>query len=679
MAEPRLVPVDFDPFAGQQQDTGSGPLVVTVAPNRKAAEPKLIPVDHDPFAQAPSTWDAVKNTAADVAQSLPTGIIKGAIGLAGLPGLAAQGVGAASDLITEKVFGLTVPEEIKANKPAVAISPDNLTKQFESATGKLYEPQTTAGKFARTIGEFIPSAGGGLASQLRYAVAPGIASEGAGQLAQGTGFEQEARIGAALAAGGVASMIGRGNRAPQALAPALQGVDDAALTSARTIMDDAARQGITLTWDEAINHATRGATNLGDVRRIIEKTPEGGAVLRPIMAERPAQVDAAARRTFDEIAPQPASPFSVGREAGTIAEGRINQVRDTINAASDPFYDAAALVRLSPAEMARVRALPGYPEAAASVRNDPQLARYVKGLPEDSVGFLNEVKKQLDTAAENAASPVNAQKNMQRSSGYGSDAKVVREAGERASPDYARALELQSRARQEILQPILDGPIGKIAGKDRTTREALDALFPKDPLSGSAADVTSAVQTLVKGRPAVAQQLVRLHAEGVFNQAAKTLQGGENVMGGAKFAAAIRGNPQQAENLEAAVRALPDGAARWDGFNRLLDILEATGRRPAPNSVTAIDQVTLERMKGGSKLGELGNAIVTGGIKLPARVTKWYEGVQQGRNAEGLAKILVDPNALPLLRALAREPSTGSKALALSSRLGAMAAQASRE
>lgn len=675
MAEPRLVPVDHDPFAAAPvQDSGSGPLVVTVAPNR---QPKLVPVDHDPFAQ-PSTWDNVKNTAADVAQALPTGIIKGAIGIAGLPGLGAQALSAGVDRITD-IMGVQVPESVKANKPAVAISPEALTQRFEDATGKLYQPQTTAGKFAQTVGEFVPAAGRGVANQLRYALVPGIASEAAGQATEGSFIEPYARAGAAIAAGVGAGMVGRGNRAPQALAPALQGVDDAALTNARSLMEEAAQRGVPLTWDEAINQVTGNATNLGNVRRVVENSPEGAAILRPMMAERPGQVAAAARQTFDDIGPTASNPASLGREAGTIAENRVNSVRSAINTASEPSYTAASTVRLSPQDMARVKALPGFDEAAKAVRSDPQLARYVQGLPEDSVGFLNEVKKQLDTAAENASSPVNAQRNMQRAAGYGSDAAAVRQAGEAASPDYARALAIQTQGREQILQPILDGPIGKIASKDTTTRQALEALFPSNPLPGSAADVASTMATLVRARPAVAQQLVRLHAEGVFNQAAKSLQGGENVMGGAKFAAAIRGNPQQAENLEAAVRALPQGDARWDGFTKLLEVFEATGKRPAPNSMTAFNQQIQEGMKGGGWLGEAANAVATAGVKLPGRVTKWYEGVQQGKNAAGLAKILVDPNALPLLRALAKEPSTGNKALAVSARLGAMAAQTTRD
>lgn len=630
-------------------------------------------------AQQPAEKPGYLDTAKDVAQALPTGILKGAIGLAGLPGDMSRVVTGVSDAIAEpilKYFGLDpLPEAIKENRPAQALGSASIRQRFEDATGKLYQPQTTAGRYAQTVGEFIPGTGGKLANVLRYAVAPGIASEAAGQATEGTAFEPFARAGAAVAAGGVASMIGRGNRAPEALAPALQGIDDAALTNAKSIMDDAARQGITLTWDEAINHATKGATSLGDVRRLIEQTQEGAAVLRPIMAQRPGQVDAAARRTFDRIVPQPAQPFGVGRVAGEVAESRVNDVRDAINAATDPLYSAASGVRLSAQDMARVRALPGYSEAAAAIRKDPQLARYVQGLPEDSVGFLNEVKKYLDTAGKQAASAVNPQGNMQRAAGYGIDASAVKQAAEAASPEYARALAIQQQARETILQPILDSPIGKIAGKDTTTKQALEALFPKDPLVGSAGDVSQAVGVLAKAKPIVAQHLVRMHAEGVFNQAAKNLQGGENVMGGAKFAAAIRGNAQQAENLEAAIRALPGGDARWDGFTKLLDALEATGKRPAPNSATAPNQVLLERMKGGGWLGEATNAVATGGLKLPGKITKWYEGVQQGKNAEGLAKILVDPNALPLLRALAKEPSTGAKATYLAGRLATIGMQ----
>jgi hypothetical protein len=596
------------------------------------------------------------------------------IGLVGLPGDIAQRLGSVSDYVAEKITGER-PQRVGGGRSVgEMLGSANLRKQYEAVTGPLYEPQTTAGKFAQTVGEFLPASGGGLANAAKFAVVPGIASEAAGQATEGTGFEGAARAVAAVGAGLGAAAAG-GMKAPAALSGSMQGVDDAALMKARDLMNSAAQQGIRLTWDEAIGKVTNGASNLGSLRRVVENTPEGAAVLKPMMAERPAQVAAAAGRTFDNIAPPSAAPSTIGPEVGRLAEGRVNDVRGAINTATDPLYKAAETVRLSPGDMARVRALPGFDDAAKAVRSDPQLARYVQGLPDDSVGFLNEVKKQLDTAAQNAASPVNAQQNMQRSAGFGSDAGAVRQAAEAASPDYARALAVQAAARQQILQPILDGPIGKIASKDTTTRQAIDALFPQNPLPGSQVEVADAMKALANKNPMVARQLVRAHAESVFNEATQNLASGANQFGGAKFAAQIRGNPQQAANLEAAVSALPQGPERLAGLNVFLDTLEATGYRPQAGSMTAFNQQLQQQMQGGGKVGEIANAVATGGFKLPSRVTKWYEELRQGKNAGQLAKILVDPDALPLLRAIAKEPPGTSKALAITARLTAMGAQ----
>ncbi|HEY5798267.1 MAG TPA: hypothetical protein VIU82_24960 [Bosea sp. (in: a-proteobacteria)] len=622
----------------------------------------------------PSTWDRVKSTAADVAQSAVSGVNKGVIGLAGLPGDAASFIGGVADAAAEKITGQPVPKIGTGRALGEIIGGQNIRKQYEAATGPLYEPQTTAGKFASTVGEFLPASGGGVANAIKFAAIPGVASEAAGQLTEGTGFEGPARAVAAVGAGLGAAAVG-GMKAPTALSGSMQGVDDAALSQARDLLNAASQQGIRLTWDEAIGKVTSGASNMGNLRRVVENTPEGAAVLKPMMAERPAQVAAAAGRTFDNIAPPSAAPSGIGPAAGRIAEDRVNEVRGAINTATDPLYKAAETVRLSAGDMARVRALPGFDDAAKAVRSDPQLARYVQGLPDDSVGFLNEVKKQLDTAATNAASPVNAQQNMQRSAGFGADAGAVRQAAEAASPEYVQALAVQASARQQILQPILDGPIGKIASRDTTTKQAIDALFPSNPLPGSEAEIAGAMKALSNKSPMVARQLVRAHAESIFNEATQNLASGANQFGGAKFAAQIRGNPQQAANLEAAVSALPQGAERLAGLNVFLDTLEATGYRPQAGSMTAFNQQIQQQLQGGGKLGEAANAIATGGFKLPGRVTKWYEELRQGKNAGRLAEILVDPNALPLLRSIAKEPPGSSKALAITARLTAMGAQ----
>jgi hypothetical protein len=161
-----------------------------------------------------------------------------------------------------------------------------------------------------------------------------------------------------------------------------------------------------------------------------------------------------------------------------------------------------------------------------------------------------------------------------------------------------QALADQARLRQQYLEPLQRGPLGKIADKDITTQKAMNALFPANPLPNSAQEIGTAVQALVNRNPNVAGQLVRAHAESVFNEATQALQSGANQMGGAKFRAVLVGNPQQAANFEAAVRALPYGDQRLAGFNRFLDVMEATGTRQNIGSKTAYNA---EFLKGAAR------------------------------------------------------------------------------
>ncbi len=157
---------------------------------------------------APATPEV--STAADIAKSGSVGLARGAIGLAGLVGditdLGAKGLRAAEAYISDKVG-------IKPYQPPVADgqsilnkipTSDSITKAVEGVTGEFYKPQTTAGKYAQTIGEFAPGVIGGPGSlgakMLRNVVAPAITSEAAGQATEGTAFEPWARAGGALAA-----------------------------------------------------------------------------------------------------------------------------------------------------------------------------------------------------------------------------------------------------------------------------------------------------------------------------------------------------------------------------------------------------------------------------------------------------------------------------------------------
>ena len=140
------------------------------------------------------------STLGDVASSFGRGVAKGAIGMAGLPGDVSNLVGEGVEKMGE-LFGAkpqTVPE--LSGLP----SSSTITKDVEGAAGKFGTPKTTAGKYAESVGEFVPSAvigPGGLATKAATTVAGGVGAETGGELTEGTGLEPYARFAGGLVGG----------------------------------------------------------------------------------------------------------------------------------------------------------------------------------------------------------------------------------------------------------------------------------------------------------------------------------------------------------------------------------------------------------------------------------------------------------------------------------------------
>jgi hypothetical protein len=165
--------------------------------------------------------------AKDVAASSGIGLVKGGIGLAGLPGDVRSLASKATDFVGDKL-GIK-PETVKAFKdsyaqfnPTAANVPTSgdIRKGVESVTGPLYEPKTGYGQVAQTVGEFAPSVIGGpgsLATRgVTRAVIPALGSEGAGKLAEGTAAEPYAKVAGAIAG----SILGHKIASPATLANA---------------------------------------------------------------------------------------------------------------------------------------------------------------------------------------------------------------------------------------------------------------------------------------------------------------------------------------------------------------------------------------------------------------------------------------------------------------------------
>jgi len=671
---PNYEPVDYDPFADSGPSSG-GPTRIVVRPSD--AQLKTTPVDHDPFAESKP------GTVEDSVKSLGSGIAKGVAGLVGLPGdvaeYGAQGINAlaTSDFVKAVTRNLGLGEAEDRPARPVTYGSEDIGRAIHSALKEFginsdYKPATKAGEYAHTIGEFSPGAlvpgGGGLVSRAVQVVAPALVSETAGQVTKGSKYEPIAR-----AVGGITGGVGAGiMMRPGATANTLrqqlpEGVTPQMVTQAEALMQEAAQRGVQLAWPEALSQVAQRPV-MTNMMRHLEASPQTEGRMAEFFSQRPQQVENAVRGELDNIAPANQAPSAIGPAVAREAEGHIGDIRQAINNASEPFYSRAAQVQLGPAEMARVRALPGYAQARDAVLHDPQLARYVQGMPENSVGFLNEVKKQLDQSATNARAPMNAQQNMQRAAGFEQDAAAVRNTARQASPDYDAALAIQQGGREQILQPVLDGYIGKLANRDLTTKRAIDTLFPASPIANSQHEIGQAIQTLANRHPRVANDLVRSYLEQSFNKTAKDLQTGPNQAGGAKFRTAVVGDAQQAANLEAAVTALPNGAQRWQGFNRLLEVLEATGTRQGIGSRTAYN-MEINQARGAGGLVRDAAKIAGNPTKVLQPLMERYEKYKLGRNLDELARIMTDPRAGNLLRSIARMEVGFSTAQQIAARL----------
>lgn len=643
------------------------------------SEPKSNVLTFDEFTPE-STGAKVLRYGKDIGQSVISGIDKGVAGLAGLPADAALGINAVVNYGRSKVQGRPFDEvEAESDRNAV-ISRDAIRAWGGQAAHKnsplAYEPQTTAGKYAQSAAEFVPSAllgpGGMARNALALGVAPGLASEAAGQATEGTAYEPYARAAAAVAGGAAGHWATAPNAAGSAVSRATRGANQAQIDDAERLFEYAQSIGLPITRAEAVQHVTGGSTNLGNLQRVVE----GSGELRPQMAARPAQVEDAARVAFDNLSLASPAPSTIGPAIGQAAQGTVQDVTAAINRQTRPLYDAASQQRVGAPVQQALMADPLYAQTLNEIRNNPALNRTIENLADDSVGVIDLVQRRLREQADNAVIPGQANTSNLAAANYGDARTIPMAAADTVTGSrpggiqgaYEAARTEQARLRGQYLEPLMNGPIGRLAERDLPTKRAIEVLFPSNPLPNSQQEIATAVAAVAHRNPGAARQLVRAHAEQTFNEAVQRLQSGANEFGGAGFAAVLRGNPQQAANLEAAITSLRGGQA-YQGFDNFLNVLEAQGARQRIGSQTAFNQEVQAGLKTGGTVAETLSAVATGGIKLPSQIKQKIDQWRMGGNVAEIADILTNPAAAQLFRQLATAPANSARAGAIVSRL----------
>ena len=212
--------------------TDASPYAQFVQPDAAAPPPpSAAPSPYDQFLPKDATPASASDSALDIAKQIPAGLAEGVANIPTAVPRILNAVGPAINSAMEKVVGLVSPAKA-AEMHQVAEEDANRAKAVQSYIQEqhpgglsgdlgLPQPQTTAGQYARTAGEFAPGmmgAPGNLARNAVTGAGAGIASDGAGEAFKGTPYEGLARVGAGVA-GGIASGLGGAKTAAANLTP----------------------------------------------------------------------------------------------------------------------------------------------------------------------------------------------------------------------------------------------------------------------------------------------------------------------------------------------------------------------------------------------------------------------------------------------------------------------------
>lgn len=324
---------DFDPDA-YLSSTAMG------APGAAAKAPAF---DPDAYLKGSATPElSAGETVADVAKSGGIGLVKGGLGLAGLPGdareltanLTSRAAGAFGyDLPAESVSGVLRHAPLPG---AAGPTSDQLTKLLESGTGELYQPKSRLGRYAEFTGQLAPAVIGGpetLAAKLATRVlAPAVVGQTAAEATKDTPLEPYAKAAGsvigALGATGVGSAV-RGAVSPQS---------NVAADLARAITRD---QGTPESMLQALREARRvrpdatladvGGENVRGLVERIAQTPGAGrsTVVPTLTGRQQAQMG----RLSNDL-----SELTGTRKSATQA---IDETMAARKAAAAPLYDIA--------------------------------------------------------------------------------------------------------------------------------------------------------------------------------------------------------------------------------------------------------------------------------------------------------------------------------------------------
>lgn len=602
-----------------------------------------------PFAERGAVEKAIGKAA------LP--VVEGASGILGLPGEVKKSLDVGAGELA-KLFGFT-PEQYQAAKKYLdvggqvkqMVGADRLPSMEMPTSGQITDlarqagipmekAETAPGRLAQTFVRNV--VGAPVKAALIPSAVSAVGEESLGGVFAGTPLEQYARTVGAVALPLALSPLAAKSPLERMYAESTQRMTPQEVQAAANLQKQSFQAGMPVTSFEAMQQASKGKTTLPSLQRQVEATPASAPVMQEFMANRGAQTQRTLEQTFPTTARE-----QMGTEVQRAALAEQRALQKQLVEEGGGAFDAIKGKKIPQSWMKNLENESAViSEASNAVDTIPAYRDMLKGYENNSIARIEAMRSFLQDKYKTLAgsNPGEVTNEMRV---YDNARRDLLKKADSQIPDYKTARKEYDAIRERIQEPVRESPIPKLAETNELPKQFGDLFATKAAEIGlTPKKVTMAVEALAKTDPTLPKdfltQYMRASLENV--QRAASTQAGTV---GARFVDTIAKNTTQRENLRAAFKGVygDKGNQAVNGLNKMMDILEAQGRRLPSGSPTAEKGMLAEASVGG-----VGRA-----LKQPLSAAgDLYQSIFFGQDYNRIAKAITSPDGVMALEKLAK-------------------------
>lgn len=584
-------------------------------------------------------------------------VVEGASGILGLPGEVKKGFDVGIGELA-KLFGFT-PEQYQSAKQYMdvggqvkqMVGADKLPSMEMPTSGQITQlareagipmerAESTPGKLAQTAVRNIVSA------PVRSALLPSVVSAGGeealGGVFAGTPLEPYARGVGGIAAPLALSPFAAKSPLERMYAESTKRMTPQEVQAASQLQKQSFKAGMPVTSLEAMQQASGGKTTLPSLQRQVEVTPASSSIMQEFMATRGAQTQKSLEQRFPTTTRE-----QMGTDVQRAAQAEQRALQKQIVEEGGGAFEAIKAKKIPQSWMKNLENESAViAEAAKAVDTIPAYRDLLKGYETNSIARV-EAMRQFLSDKYTTLSAQNMGKVTSEMKAYDDARRNLLKKADDQIPDYKTARKEYDAIRERVESPVRESPLPKLAETNELPKQFGDLFATKAAeINLTPQKVTMTLESLAKTDPNLPKdfltQYMRASLENV--QRAASTQGGTV---GARFADTIAKNTTQRENLRAAFKGVygDKGNQAVNGLNKMMDILEAQGRRLPSGSPTAEKGMMAE-----ASVGVVGQA-----LKQPlSTVGTLYQQIFFGQDYNRIAKAITSPDGVMALENLAK-------------------------